>query len=295
VRKIPWVPMDRVRSADYGGEMKVEDVKPAHCYARAQRLLGAVRAIRTEMGRSEDARPVPEISGAEPREVYFEAIAAWRKAARLGAEVGAPPPALAPEAPRLTELKPGHVLQVLDGIAAQLEAIATRVGADPAGPEAAIEDARRPSDVLMTVIRINRELSRALERPFTPSDVYRTVALAAAYANRLGGHAGAAPFERGRQPAQCYERLEACLARATALIGKRGGAALTARGTPPDVSPGDVYDLANLVLGEVAFLHALVPTAAPLHAFELQATGHRLPAHVHQLARTLEAQLAALS
>jgi hypothetical protein len=286
--------MDPIQEADYRRPMNLDDVKPAHCYARAQRLLGAVRAIRDEMGRSEDARAVPEISGAEPREVYFEAIAAWRKVARLGSEVGAPAPAPAPDAPRLIDLRPGHVLQLLDGILAQVDAIAARVGATERIQEPAIEDARQPSDVLMAVIRINRELSRALDRPFTPSDVYRAVALASTYASRVGGRAALAPFERKRAPAQCYERLEACLSRATALIGKRGGAALTARGTPPEIAPGDVFDLANLVLGELAYLHALTADAAPLHAFELETEGHRLPAHVHQLARTLEAQLASL-
>jgi len=60
------------------------------------------------------------------------------------------------------------------------------------------------------------------------------------------------------------------------------------------VVPGDVYDLACLVLGELTFLHALTGTAPPVHAFEPAASGHRLPAHVDQLARTLEAQIAAI-
>jgi hypothetical protein len=51
---------------------------------------------------------------------------------------------------------------------------------------------------------------------------------------------------------------------------------------------GDVYDLSGLVLGEIAFLHSL---ARPRHVFEPTSSGHRPPAHVDQLARTLEAQL----
>src|SRR5262249_48809814 len=148
-----------------------------------------------------------------------------------------------------------------------------------------IEPARQPSDVLVTLIRANRELSRALERPFTPSDVYGTVALASTYAARLGAKTPPAPFERRRRPAHCYERLEACLQRAGALISARGGGgALDVRGTPADVLPGDVYDLAHLVLGEVAYLHALAADAAPVHAFEPGPGGHHLPSHVHQLA-----------
>ncbi len=276
------------------GPMKLDEVQPAHCHARAQRVLAEVRAIREEMGRSEDARKAPEVTGAQPREVYFEAIVAWRKAARLAAEVGAEPAGAVPGAPGLRDVKPGHVLQVIDGVLAQIGAVRQRLGIAEAAPEPAVEPARQPSDVLVTLVRVNRELSRALERPFTPSDVYRTVALASAYAGRLGAQAAPAAFERKRQPANCYERLEACLARASTLIAARGGTVAAVRGTPSDVVPGDVYDLANLVLGEVAYLHALTADAAPVHAFEPEPGGHRLPSHVYQLASTLEAQLASL-
>jgi hypothetical protein len=274
--------------------MKLEDIKPAHCHALAQRLLAETRAIREEMGRSEDTRAIPEITGAEPREVYFAAIVAWRKAARLASELGVEAARRLPPTPSLRDLRPGHVLQVLEGAGAQLDDIKQRLSIGERAPDAPIETSRQPSDVLMTVVRINRELSRALERPFTPSDVFTTVSLASRYAERLGATANPAPFERSRQPAHCYERLDACLTKAAALVAKRGGKALAARGAPEDVQPGDVYDLANLVLGELAYLHALTPDAQPLYAFEPPTGGHRLPAHVHQLARTLEAQLAAL-
>lgn len=286
--------MDLVSRRRYRGGMKLDAILPAHCHALARRLLAESRAIREEMGRSEDQRPVPEISGAEPREVYFEAWVAWRKAQRLATEVGADAGRPVPAGPSLREVRPGHVYQVLEGVQAQLESIKSRLGITEKAGEEAVEQNRQPSDVLVAVIRVNRDLSRALERPFTPADVYGTVALASAYVARIGGNAAEAPFERRRQPAHCYERLEACLARAASLIAKRGEKALAARGTPPDVVPGDVYDLANLVLGEVAYLHALTPDAQPLHAFEPAVGGHRLPSHVHQLARTLEAQLAAL-
>jgi hypothetical protein len=274
--------------------MKLEDVTPAHCYARAQHLLAEAKLIREELGRAADGRPVPEITGAQPREVYFEAIVAWRKSDRLSAELGVRSSQPSPAVPALNALRPGHCLQLLDAVGAHLDDVTQRLGITERPPEVAIEPSRQPSDVLATVIRVNRELSRSLERPFTPSDVYRTVALASAYATRLGASASPAPFERQRRPADCYATLDECLGAVAAVIGKRGDHALAARGTPPDVVPGDVYDLANLVLGEIAYLHAITPGAAPLYAFEPGAGGHRLPAHVHQLARTLRAQLATL-
>lgn len=288
--------MDLATNPAYRRAMKLDDILPAHCHALARRLLTQVRAIREEMGRSEDTRAVPEITGAQPREVYFEAVVTWRKIGRLGAELGVELPRAVPAAPSLRDVKPGHVLQLLEGAALQVAEIEQRLGIGEKAAEPAVETGRQPSDVLVTLIRVNREISRTLERPFTPSDVFRTVSLAIAYAQRLGGNAApTAPFERRRQPAHCYASLESCLARAAALVVKGGGQSLASRGAPNDVLPGDVYDLANLVLGEVAYLHAMAPGAAPLYAFEPQVGGHRLPAHVHQLARTLDAQLAALS
>jgi len=274
--------------------MKLEDIQPAHCYARAQRLLAEVTLIRDEMGRNEDGRPVPEITGAQPREVYFETLAAWSKVQRLSSELGLQMVRAAPPSPSLREVRPGHVLQLLDTVVAAIDGVKRRLDISETSTEPAIESSRQPSDVLATVIRINRELSRALERPFTPTDVYRTVALASTYAVRLGAVADLAPFVRRRKPSDCYARLEACLAKVTELVGKQGQTALAARGTPKEIVPGDVYDMASLVLGELAYLHAMSSAAAAVHAFEPGSAGRVLPAHVDQLARTLEAQLATI-
>lgn len=288
---LPW--MSAATCPSLAG-MTIDDVRPHHCFARAQRLLAEVGLIRDELGRSEDPRPPVEIAEAQPRECYFEALATWHKVERLAAELGGPAAVFAHPAPPLVETVPGHVLSVIDAVLAQTEALRRHLHVGETVAEPAIETSRQPSDVLVTLIQINRELSRALERPFTPGDVYRVVALASTYASRLGGTAEQAPFERKRKPKDCYQRLTACHAALARAIGKRGQVAMTARTQPADVLPGDVYDLACLVLGEVVFLHALTPGARPVHGFEPIATGHRLPAHVDQLARTLEAQIAAI-
>jgi hypothetical protein len=257
-------------------------------------LVAEISTIREEMGRSDDARPVPEVTDAKPRECYFEALATWNKIDRLAGEVGAPPARFTLAVPALRDVKPGHVLQVIDAGLARVDAIKHRLQITEKHAEAAAEANRQPSDVLMTLIQANRELSRALERPFAPSDCYDAVARASAYASRMGANAELAPFERRRQPHHCYERLVACHAAVAKLIASKGESALATRAIPSHVLPGDVYDLASLVLGEVAFLHSLMPNATPLNAFEPVGTGHRLPAHVDQLARTLETQLGSI-
>ncbi|HEY3806481.1 MAG TPA: hypothetical protein VGL61_27945 [Kofleriaceae bacterium] len=274
--------------------MKLEDILPGHCLAHAVRLLADVALVRDELGRAEDARAPGDVSNAKPRDCYFEALAAWNKAARLGAELGAPASRFVEPTPPAKDISPGHVLGVIDAIGEQLAAIKTKLHITEASGETTVDSARQPGDVLGVLIRVNRQLSRCLERPFAPSDCYHVVALASAYATRLGSHAELAPFERRRQPRHCFERLLACHQVVSAAIGKRGQQATSAPSLPADVLPGDVYDLANLVLAEVAFLHSLTPNATPVQAFELAPSGYRLPAHVDQLARTLHAQLSAL-
>jgi hypothetical protein len=273
--------------------VSIEDVQPSQCYARAQRLWAEVRLIRTEMGRSEDPRPVPELTNVQPREVYFQALAVWHKTERLADELGGRTPRPTPRAPAPKDLLPGHVLQLIDATLGQIEDLKQRLQIDEKAREPAIEPMRKPADVLTTLLRASRDLSRLLERPFTPSDCYRAVALASAYASQLGGRLVNAPFERNRRPADCYVQLERCLALTTALIAKAGHPTLAQKGQLPDALPGDVYDLAYLVVGELAFLHSL-GAYPPVQPYETAGCGHRLPSHVHQLARVLEAQLVVL-
>lgn len=272
---------------------KLEDVRPADCYAHAQRLLAEVQAIRTEMGRSEDARAPLELTDAKPRECLMAAHAALHKISRLADEVGAPPTSFSQATP-LREARPGHVLEVIQAVQHRVEGIRAQLKMGEAVALPAIEAARQPADVLVTLIQIGRQISRALERPFTPSDVYETVALASSHATRLGGHASPAPFERKRTPRHCYERLMSCHALIAKKLAKHGETSVAMRVVPAEVAPGDVYDIATLVLGEVVLLHELTGHQPVLSPFGVSAA-HWLPSHVDQLARTLEAQLAAVA
>jgi hypothetical protein len=273
--------------------MKLEDVRPADCYAHARRLLADVGAIRTEMGRAEDTRQPLELTEARPRECYFAALATWHKVTRLGAEIGAAPTSFIQNVPALRELRPGHVLRMIEAVQHHVDGIKRQLHIAETVALPTIEAARQPADVLATLIQVNRQISRALERPFTPGDVFATVAQASAYAAPLGAPPAPAPFERNRTPRHCYERLMACHTAAAKQIAKHGESSVAMRVVPADVAPGDVYDVANLVLGEVALLHSLTANAPAVYAFEPSPEAHWLPGHVDQLARTLEAQLAA--
>ncbi len=276
----------------------IESIEPPDCHASAVQLAGDVELIRHAMGRPAESRPAVSVAGASPRECWFQALAVFRKADRLCQEVAGDPIASVPHAPAMNEIKPGHVLAVIDAAGRELDEVKRVLGLPARREPPAREAARTPSDVFGALATTNRQINLLLERPFSPSDVYQQVAFAIAYTARLDGAEPPAPaaFVAGKRPADCYARLDACLTLIRTLI-QRGGHPMIERTPDPGsaVLPSDVYDLAALVLGEVAFLHALKADLNPPYPFEGNVPGRKLPAHVFQLTGVLEQQLQRLA
>lgn len=270
-------------------------MQPADCFVSAAHLAGEVERIRVEMGRPADTRPPVRVTGASPRECWFQALAVFRKADRLCHELGGDPLAIVPHAPPIHLIEPRHVHAVISAAAAELAEVTKALGLGPAGPLPARTE-KTPSDVFGVLATTDRQINLLLERPFAPADVFQQVALAVSYAARLTGEAPPAPaaYVGGKRPADCYARLTACLGATRTLIERAGHpviAGAMVAGDETQIVPSDVFDLASLVLGEIAFLHALKADANPPHPWEGNAPGRKLPSHVWQLAGVLEAQL----
>jgi len=275
----------------------MSEALPADCFARATHLAGIVELVRREMGRPTDSRGPAVVTGASPRECWFMALAVFRKADRLCAEIAGDPPASVPHAPALDQLEPAHVLQVIDAAVREVSEVQRALHIEERAETPARDAAKTPSDVYGALATLNRQINLLLTQPFTPADVFQQLALAVAYAARLGAEAKPSPFQRGKRPADCYERLTQCLERARGLVAKTGQPVIAAApkaGDAQTVVPADVFDLASLVLGEVAYLHALKKNVAPPYPFEGNSPGRKLPSHVWQLAGTLEQQLTEL-
>ena len=271
-------------------------IEPPDCFAAATQLAGEVDLIRREMGKPSDPRPAVKVSGVSPRECWFQALAVFRKADRLCHELAGDPVASVPHAPSITAIQPGHVLTVIEAALREVAEVKSALGISEKSDRPAREGSRTPSDVFGALATLNRQLNLLLGRQFSPSDVYQQVALSVAYLSRLTGKdAPAAPaFERGKRPGDCYQRLSGCVAGVRKLLAKAGQPVIE---TPPDagdvagVLPSDCYDVASLLLCEVATLHALGNDANPPYPFEGSQPGRRLPSHVYQLAGVVEAQL----
>jgi hypothetical protein len=280
------------------------EIHPPDCYVRIKHIEGEVELIQKEMGRPRDRRSAPMVRGAAPREVYFEALSFFRKADRLCHELTGDQLASVPHAPPISEIKPRHVLAVLEAGQRELAEVKAKLGITEKAPDPAREDSRTPSDVFGAVVGVSRQLNLLLERPFAPGDVYQLLSLGVAYAGRLLAHAGdASPIaampalERRKRPADVYDRLLGAVERLRAIVVRSGLTMLEqplSRSGEEDTLPSDCYDIASLVLAEVAFLHAHIADANPPYPFEANVPGRKLPANCYQIAGLLDQQLGQL-
>jgi hypothetical protein len=99
-------------------------------------------------------------------------------------------------------------------------------------------------------------------------------------------------FEPNMMPSDVYMRMQSCYRMVRELAGRRGLEMLRfelSEERVKHVTPGDVSDLALLVVKELRSLHALYSQArTPARAYY---PGARFPAHVYQRVGLLEAIL----
>ncbi|MCB9560580.1 MAG: hypothetical protein H6709_14255 [Kofleriaceae bacterium] len=277
-------------------------IQPANCYARVQLILGELDLLRQEVGRPRDDRPTYKITGAAPREVFFEATALFRKADRFCFERTGEEGYL-PHPPAAADIEPAHVLVVLDAALDRIRQVKDQLHITEATTEPAVDPARQPTDVLGAVLEASRQLNRLLDQPFTPSDVYQLLTLGAGYAARLCAHAGVEmpappPYERRKRPGDVFARVWACLG-ALREVSATAGLTMLEPGAAPyavdDVLPSDCYDATSLLISELVYLHSRVKGLAPPGAAEMYEVGHKIPAHCYRRVAHLESGLRALA
>ncbi len=275
-----------------------QEAAPPDVYARVMLLRGHVEQIRVEMGKPAVAESPIEISGAAPREVYFQAQTLFEKANRLSFEhtrqIGDPLPH-----PGLS-IRPEHVLAVVNSALARIRLAKQELGIpEPVGAPA-VDESKTPTDVIVVTVHASRELNQLLEEPFTPSEVYRQVTVAMGYAARLrayfpGDRIPEVPeFVRGKEPRDVRAKLFDCLSIVHEIANLAGVEMLRVEpaANRAHVTPSDVYDLATLVVSELAFLWSRLEDAPPPRpAYD---PGRKFPSHVFQRAGHLERQLSEL-
>jgi hypothetical protein len=273
------------------------EIHPADVYARLEMLTQEIELVRAEMGAPKDDRPLVVVRNAEPRHNYFQALTLCRNAQRLCLDLTGEEGEYPPPAPRVAQ--PADVAGVVSASLVSVRRVKTHLGITQQVQLPPRHAEKTPSDVFPLLTQANRQLRLMLDSQPTPTAVYEQLTEAVGAANRLlARFPGAArpqspAFEHGKTPADVHGRLMHCAEHIGAIIQRSGSSTIRVdyKLTPAQIRPGDVYELASLIVSDLRYLESNLPRAPGSAAFTDSEAGRKLPSHNFQRAGLLEAQL----
>lgn len=277
-------------------------VTPGHVFQQVALVRSELDLIRLELGKSEPNPPPPvNVEGAEPREVYFQALTLFRKSNQMAFEhtrEGGESPAIPNR-----EINPGDVQEVVTKALQRIRRVKKSLSISEQAELPDLDSSITPSQVFEVIVSANRELNQLLDRPFAPEDVYEQITVAIGYAARLLDTKDARstppeppPFERRKQPAHVYLELVKCFDEIH-QIGEVCNAPmlnlqLQNESEFASAEPGDVYDMASLLVSELIYLHHLREDPVPPR--KVYDPGRKTPSHVYQRVGILRKQMTSL-
>ena len=271
-----------------------QEIVPANVLSRVELLRKDLDDIRFEMGRTKTMEIKMVVLNAAPHEVFFQARSLYRKADRLVVEVaGGTTVPLGVATPQ--NIQPVHVWKVVSAALERLQFLKDRLGITLVNSEALPDPLATPSHVFFAIGLANQQLNMLVNQHFSPRDVSRQVSLALLYAQRLlqqfpqaARHIPVPPLERGRRPGDVFMRLIDSHAILSNIAQHSKLQILQLGLKNPDTSriqPNEVYDLASLVVSELAHLYAQGPHVDPPQ--KPASPGLTLPSHVYQQVESL--------
>lgn len=163
---------------------KKKNIVPSDVYAAAVRMRSDVDNLRFHMGKPVADEHDFKVSNAQPREVYFIARAVYQTANEFATQIaGTWHSKVIPL--DLRDIKPANVLEIVKAADARIievfqhQSLKSQTDSPPWG------DDKTPSDVYMQLLGVGDQLNLMLDRPFTPSHVYREVTRASNFTRRL--------------------------------------------------------------------------------------------------------------
>lgn len=285
-----------------GRQVEPATIQPADVMARVQLFQDQLESIRMEMGRPQDKHQTQLATNALPHEIYFQALTLYIKGDRLALELTGST-GLTPIPVSVEEIRPYHTWLLVNAAYHRILVIKEELNIPESFVEKPSPDTTTPTEVARAIVRANRQLNLMLQRRFSPSEVYQQVEAARHYAQALlkgfGNNQDSLslpPFQRGKTPTDVFLQLIRCFEQLEEFAQSSGVAILhldgkAARKIIPEfqVQPSDVYDLATLLLSDLAYIHGkkyrgqVVPT--------VPFPGRKFPSHVFQLAGGLQVQL----
>lgn len=243
-----------------------------------------------------------KVTGGALPELYVQAVMLHDLSHRLAFEhTGQSETTPASVAPNLVQ--PFHVWKMVNEAFAHLVLIKQTFGLSQTSQEKTPVKAVYIREVLQTLWGVNRQINLLLERPFAPRDVYRQVTQAVYYTARLIGQfpgvqrmPAPPPFAPNKQPKDVLTYLLTCYQLLSDIREQAGLKRLALDPTGingSSIRPGDVFQVASLLVSELAALSQQISHPFPvLRAID---PGRKFPSHVYQRVGLLYAQLQTLN
>ena len=281
-----------------GRELSLQSITSADVFARVELVRKELDDLRFEMGKPNSLEMGLLVKDATPHEVFFQAKTLDQKVARLTKELTEElEPIRTEDDPN--EIRPFHVWKVVDSALRRILSLKQQLGLPLTNSEAMADPETTPTHTFFSIGLANSQLNHLLMHQFSPKDVAEQVSLGIEYTTHLlrkfpapPAPVSLPPLERGRKPWNSYDRLIDCYM-VLGDIARASNINMLSLATQnldrPDIQPNEVYDLATLVISELAYLQAHVPNAIPPQPVRLH--GPILPSHVYQQAGGLLAQL----
>ncbi len=289
-----------VSQASQPGE-PTEGATSAETFVLVAQIRAELELLREEMGKPEDSQQIISVQNAAPREVYYQAITLFEKANQLSFEqVRERSPSLVlPEG----GIQSSHVKDVVEKTLSRLRAVKSQLDISTVIKSIPLKAGQTPTHIYIAIEQANRQLNVLLDQRFAPKDVYQQVSLAIGYTARILVNFPTStripsdePLQHGKIPAEVLRRLVSCYSQIRSIFEhynldmlslnvNKVGLAL--------IAPSDVYDMASLLVSELAYLHTQFPEAIPPRA--VYDPGRKFPSHVYQRVGILEKQLGVIA
>jgi hypothetical protein len=280
-----------------------EEITEDELLLRVETLQEELDRLRRYVGRPKlsEESDLP-VSGAQTREVYFQALSLFKKADRFCFEntrLRGKRPVV-----QTAAIRPSDIDALVNAALLQLRKVSDGFGLERMPDRVASASEAEMDHIFHAIVRANRQLNLMLETPVKPSDVYQQVTVAIGYSERLlerfPHYKTKIPkppaYEPNKMPRDVYRRLLNCCALVERISEASGVKQLQLGAVDANTinaaNPGDVYDVASLLVSELAYLHERLPESLPPR--KAYYPGKKFPSDVYQRVGLLEKQLSAL-
>ena len=277
-------------SAASGSE--VSEVSEADVFRQIADFVDLVEQVRFHTGTAQPLSRKVRIRSTAPRHLYYQAQTLFRKSNQLAREwAGAVRrrPAPAPEG----DIESADVVRLLRDAGSQMDLVRVAIGIEGSAPKKTSVP-RRSGDAMAMLLETNRQLNLMGVGRSSLADSFDQLLLASTYLAGVDPDTAYPPLPRyqaGRLPADLYDQITECMHAVSKIAREHGTVALDM-----DVSDilyvgtNDVYDLATILLADVAYLTWRME-AADVDPMEIVLPPRVFPSHANQIAELIELQL----